>query len=76
MTDRKTTLRAGRIVARRLSRGMRAEHLPVEALARCPEAANGARVGVECPNRCPQDGIGRSRHWQIEALIGRISHLR
>src|SRR5690606_30985595 len=33
---------AGRIVARRLSRGMYAEHLPVEALARCPEAANGA----------------------------------
>jgi hypothetical protein len=36
---------AGRIVARHLSRGMRAEHLPVEALARDPEAANGARVG-------------------------------
>jgi hypothetical protein len=55
---------------------MRAEHLPIEALARLPEAAYGARVGVQRPNRCPQDREGRSRRRQAEALIGWIGHLR
>jgi len=54
---------------------MRAEHLPVEALARCPEAAHGARVGVQRPDRRPQDHEGRSRRRQAEALIGWIGHL-
>jgi len=67
---------AGWRVARRLSRGMRTEHLPVEALARSPEAANGARVRMQRPDRCPQDSKRRSRHGQAEALIGRIGHLR
>jgi hypothetical protein len=53
---------------------MRAEHLPVEALACGPETANGARVGVKRPNRCPKDGEGRRRRRQAEALIGRIGH--
>jgi hypothetical protein len=55
---------------------MGAEHLPIEALARGPEAANGARVGVQRPDRCPKDGEGRSRRWHAEALIGWIGHLR
>lgn len=63
-------------VARRLSRGMRAEHLPVEAFACCPEAANGARVGVQRPDRRAQDSEGRSRRRHAEALIGWISHVR
>jgi hypothetical protein len=54
---------------------MRAEHLPVEALARDPEAANGARVGMKRPDRCAKDSVGRSRHGQAEALIGWIGHL-
>jgi hypothetical protein len=54
---------------------MRAEHLPVKALARRPEAANCACVGVKRPDRRTQDGVGRSRHGQAEALIGWISHL-
>jgi len=62
-------------VARRLSRGMRAERLPVEALTGGPEAANRARVRVKRPDRGAQDGEGRSRRRQAEALIGRISHL-
>jgi len=39
---------------------MGAEHLPVEALARGPEAANRARVGVEHPDRSTQDRIGEA----------------
>ena len=66
---------AGWLVARHLSRGMGAEHLSVEALARGPEAANGARVGVQRPDRCPKDGEGRSRRWHAEALIGWIGHV-
>jgi hypothetical protein len=54
---------------------MRAEHLPVEALTRCPEAANGARVGMQRPDRRPQNSVGRSRHGQAEALIGWIGHV-
>jgi hypothetical protein len=54
---------------------MRAEHLPVEALARRPEAANGARVRVKRPERRPQNCLGRCRWRQTEALIGRISHV-
>ena len=63
-------------VARHLPRGMRAEHLPVEALARRPEAANGARVKMQRPDRRPQDSVGRRRRRQAEALKGRIGHLR
>ncbi len=55
---------------------MSTQHLPVEALTRRPKAANGARVGVKRPYRRAQDGLGRSRHGQAEALIGWISHLR
>jgi hypothetical protein len=55
---------------------MRAEHLPVEALARCPEAAHGARVRVKRPDRSAQDSKWRSRSRHAEALIGWISHLR
>ncbi len=58
------------------SRGMGAEHLLVEALACGPEAANSARVGVQRPDRCPQDSVGRGRREQAEALIGRIGHVR
>jgi hypothetical protein len=54
---------------------MRAEHLPVEALARCPEAAHGARVRVKRPDRSAQDGVGRGRRWQAKALISRIGHV-
>jgi hypothetical protein len=54
---------------------MRAEHLPVEALACSPEAANGTRVRVKRPDRSAQDSKWRSRRRHAEALIGWISHL-
>jgi hypothetical protein len=54
---------------------MRAKHLSVEAFARRPEAAHGARVGVQRPDRCPKDGKGRRRGRQTEAQVCWIGHL-
>jgi len=66
---------AGWRVARRLSRGMRAVHLSVEAFARRSEAAHGARVGVKRPDRSAQDGEGRRRRQQVKAQVCWIGHL-
>ena len=66
----------GRVVVGRLSRGMRAEHLPVKALARRPEAMNGARVAMERPDRSPKDCKRRSSRRHAKALIGWIGHVR
>ncbi|VVS95973.1 hypothetical protein RV134_10026 [Roseovarius sp. EC-HK134] len=54
---------------------MRAEHLPVEALARRPEAVHGARIGVQRPDRRAQNCLGRCRRRQTEAQVCGISHV-
>ena len=54
---------------------MSTQHLPVEALARSLEAANGARFGMQRPDGSAQDGIGRRSRGKAEALIGWIGHL-